>query len=379
MKKFMYLAVLAGVALVGCTKNERTTELIDSQKEITFTAPVVTPVTKADYYTTNNLGTNSVSFDVFGWYCEGTGLFDPTTAVPYMGTGSGDEITSPVTVSYHSGNKDDINSGTAGYWAPTTPYYWPKNGKLTFSAYAPSSAKSDATSLVDNKKTGLKFTAYTVKDLANQYDLLYSKRTFDRTSSTEGDNSDYYDGVELTFCHALSAIEPIIVSASSASVIRIKEISLQNVYNKGDFNQNMTNGKDDANTARTWTAYSGAETSYTLFSTSEESEYYVATTTATAVTNCKNAILLPQDLNHSGDTGNKVKIVVKYQIKHGDAYLDQEFAQELAGLTDTGLNTVNAWEIGKRYIYTLHFGLNDIYFAPIVEDWKDVNVTVPTI
>lgn len=379
MKKNLFLAALAGVALVGCAKNEVAQVTDDSQKEISFAAPVVAPVTKADYYTTENLGTGTVSFNVFGWYCEGSGTFDPSSAVPYMGTGTADEINSPVTVSYTSGNKDDVNTGTNGYWAPTTPYYWPKNGKLTFSAYAPASASSHGT-LSDNRATGLKFTNYQVQDIDAQYDLLYSLRTFDRTSSTEGtNNDDIYDGVELTFCHALSAIEPIKVSATAANVIRITEISLQNVYNKGGFNQNMTNGHDDENSARAWTAYSGEEASYTLFSTSTESEYYTVTTTSAAVTSCKNAILLPQALDHSSDTGNKVKIVVKYQIKHGDAYLDQEFTQELAGLNDSSSNPVNNWEISKRYTYQLHFGLNDIYFAPIVEDWTNVTMTDITI
>ena len=70
-----------------------------------------------------------------------------------------------------------------------------------------------------------------------------------------------------------------------------------------------------------------------------------------------------------------MKIVVKYQIKHGDAYLDQEFTQELAGLNDSSSNPVNNWEISKRYTYQLHFGLNDIYFAPKVENWTDVTMS----
>lgn len=373
MKKNFFLAALAGVALVGCAKNEVAQVTDDSQREITFAAPVVAPVTKAGYYTTDNLGTGSVSFNVFGWYCEGSGTFDPSSAVPYMGTGTGDEITSPVTVSYNSGNKDDINTGTAGYWAPTTPYYWPKNGKLTFSAYAPASASSHGT-LLDNRATGLKFTNYQVQAIDAQYDLLYSLRTFDRTSSTEGTNDDRYDGVELTFCHALSAIEPIKVYTKGAG-IRIKEINLKNVYNTGSFSQNMTSGHDDTNTLRAWTSLSN-EVEYCLFKAASEAEYYTVTNTSSPVTNCKNAIVMPQELNHST---NKVTIEVKYQIQHGSYYLDQVFTQELDGLTDTGSNVVNSWNIGKRYTYTLCFDLNDIYFAPKVEDWADVTMGDITI
>lgn len=374
MKKNLFLAALAGVALVGCAKNEVAQVTDDSQKEISFAAPVVAPVTKADYYTTENLGTGSVAFNVFGWYCEGSGEFDPSGAVPYMGTGTGDEIDSPVTVSYNSGNKDDINSGTAGYWAPTTPYYWPKNGKLTFSAYAPASASSHG-KLSDNRATGLKFTNYQVQDIDAQYDLLYSLRTFDRTSSTEGtNNDDIYDGVELTFCHALSAIEPIKVSTNGAG-IRIKEINLKNVYNTGSFSQNMTSGHDDGNTARAWTPGSN-EVDYCLFKAANEAEYYTVSNASSPVTNCKNAIVMPQALNHST---NNVTIEVKYQIQHGSDYLDQVFTKELNGLTDKSSNVVASWNIGMRYTYTLVFDLNDIYFAPQVEVWKDVTMGDITI
>ena len=377
MKKNLFLAALAGVALVGCAKNEVAQVTDDSQREISFAAPVVAPVTKADYYTTENLGTGSVAFNVFGWYCEGSGEFDSSGAVPYMGTGTGtgDEIDSPVTVSYNSGNKDDINSGTAGYWAPTTPYYWPKNGKLTFSAYAPASASSHG-KLSDNRATGLKFTNYQVQDIDAQYDLLYSLRTFDRTSSTEGTNNDIYDGVELTFCHALSAIEPIKVYTNGAG-IRIKEINLKNVYNTGSFSQNMTSGHDDANEDRAWTSWDN-EVDYCLFKAASDAEYYTVTNTSSPVTKCKNAIVMPQALNHS-TTNNKVTIEVKYQIQHGSAYLDQVFTQELNGLTDTSSNVVASWNIGMRYTYTLVFDLNDIYFAPQVEVWDDVTMGGITI
>lgn len=375
MKKNLFLAALAGVALVGCAKNEVAQVTDDSQREISFAAPVVTPVTKAGYYTTENLGTGTVSFNVFGWYCEGSGTFDPSSAVPYMGTGTADEIKSPVTVSYNSGNKDDVNTGTTGYWAPTTSYYWPKNGKLTFSAYAPAFASSHG-KLSDNRATGLMFTNYQVQDIDDQYDLLYSLRTFDRTSSTEGTNiDDIYDGVELTFCHALSAIEPIKVYTKNGAGIRIKEINLKNVYNTGSFSQNMISGHDDTNTARAWTPGSN-EVDYCLFKAANEAEYYTVSNASSPVTNCKNAIVMPQALNHST---NKVTIEVKYQIQHGLAYLDQVFTQELNGLYDTSSNVVASWNIGMRYTYTLVFDLNDIYFAPQVEVWKDVTMADITI
>jgi len=42
--------------------------------------------------------------------------------------------------------------------------------------------------------------------------------------------------------------------------------------------------------------------------------------------------------------------------------------------TGDGATTVAAWEIGKRYTYTIVFALEEIYFDPAVTDWVDVAV-----
>lgn len=46
--------------------------------------------------------------------------------------------------------------------------------------------------------------------------------------------------------------------------------------------------------------------------------------------------------------------------------------------TDPDSITVNSWEAGKRYIYTIIIGMEEIKFAPtIVTDWSDVTIDVP--
>jgi hypothetical protein len=45
------------------------------------------------------------------------------------------------------------------------------------------------------------------------------------------------------------------------------------------------------------------------------------------------------------------------------------------GYFTDGTNNISAWEMGKKYTYTIEVGLNEIYFDPRVEAWTPVEVT----
>ena len=369
MKKNLFLAALAGVALVGCAKNEVAQVTDDSQKEISFAAPVVAPVTKADYVTNTSISTNpsGFTFSVWGWYCEGEGTFASATAKFYMGlaTDSGVEVTYDNT----------INDGTngSGAWKPATAYYWPKNGKLSFSAYSPTAAKSDGTFRAD-AATGINITNYTVKGLDEQYDLLFSDRAYDKTTSTGGSN-DTYDGVDIEFNHALAAIEikARLEADYGTDIIKVTKITLTNVNSHGTFKQNYVNGYYSTGTPAAWISQTNP-VSYELFNGSENVIYNSGT--PQAITGCKNAIILPQEITYSTPgLSTNTQLIVEYQIKHGSSYLNQKVSQDLHslnGMKDSTPVTVTSWEIGKRYTYNLVFGLEEVYFAPDVNIWEDV-------
>lgn len=370
MKKNLFLAALAGVALVGCAKNEVAQVTDDSQKEISFAAPVVAPVTKADYVTNMSISTDpsGFTFSVWGWYCEGEGTFDPTTAQFYMGLATD----SGVDVSYDSSINDGKTDGS-GAWKPYTAYYWPKNGKLSFSAYSPTAANSDGTFRAD-AATGINITNYTVKGLDEQYDLLFSDRIYDKTTSTDGTNNTY-DGVDITFNHALAAIEikARLEADYGADIIKVKKITLTNVNSKGTFKQNFVNGYYSTSTPAAWSSPT-TPVSYDLFNGSENVIYNSGT--PQPITGCKNAIILPQPITYSTPGLNtNTQLIVEYQIKHGSTYLDQQVSQDLYslnGMKESTSVTVKSWEIGKRYTYNLVFGLEEVYFAPEVNSWEDV-------
>ncbi len=367
MKKSLFLAALAVVAMASCTKNELKGPSKGTEAEISF-QPVVANATKASYITNESIAptgspkSSDFKFSVFAWYTKGdmTASTTESGATAYM---------SNVEVSYNAGIDDGTTNGS-GAWAPSTKYYWPKNGKLSFDAYAPSSASTDATTIKSDVSKGLQIEGYTVKDLGAQYDLLFSTRVKNQVSSTAGTNTDY-DGVDIAFKHALSAIEVTAkTNANYSDAIRLDKITILNAYTKGNFSQGMS----DANTVGTpaWDNQN-TETDYVLYTGSQTLSTTPLTSTTSPVA-ISNAILLPQDLAHTGGSTNHVSIKVDYSIKHGSSYLNQTQTFDLSTCKDASENTLIKWEIGKKYTYNFIFSLEEIYFAPSVENWTEVTV-----
>lgn len=366
MKKTVFIAALAVVAMASCTKNELKVPSTGTDAVISF-QPVVANATKATYLETANMKTKCTEFGVFAWYGEPNLATSGSAATAYMDN---------VKVAYDSGKDDDTDG--SGAWKPAQNYYWPKNGTLSFDAYAPASAHAETPGAGTGKVTstaanGLKIENYTVADLAGQYDLLYSTRTQDKTTSTGGTNNTY-DGVDIAFKHALAAIEVTAKTDKDYSgAIKLKKITILNAYSKGTFNQNMDNATTEGTAA--WSGQS-TETPYELFKNDSGVELTQTALTSTTPNPIRNAILLPQEFIHSG--GNKVSIRVDYTIKHGTAELAQYYVVDLSSTSGhVGSDpsaSLSAWEIGKKYTYNFIFSLDEVYFAPSVENWTPVTV-----
>ena len=357
MKKSLLFAALAVVAMASCTKNELKVPSTGSDAVISF-QPVVANATKATYLTTDNMDEKCTEFGVFAWYGEPT-LVAGGSATAYMDN---------VTVTYDS-SKDDTTNGI-GAWKPAQNYYWPKNGTLSFDAYAPASAHATTPGLGTGKvksiaNKGLKIENYTVAELANQYDLLYSTRTLNKSKSTDGTNNTY-DGVDIAFKHALSAIEVTAKTDKDYSgAIKLTKITILNAQNKGEFNQNMNDAVTEGTPA--W-SNNDTEVDYELFSGDQALSMTPLTSLTTPA--ISNAILLPQSFAHATNT---VSIKVDYSIKHGSSYLPQTQTFALSATTVSSAPQTG-WEMGKRYTYNFIFSLEDIYFAPSVTDWTEVTV-----
>ena len=367
MKKSLLFAALAVVAMASCTKNELKVPSNGSDAVISF-QPVVANATKATYLTTTNMKDECTKFGVFAWYAEPT-LVAGSSATTYMDN---------VTVTYDS-LKDDTTNGS-GAWKPDQNYYWPKNGTLSFDAYAPASAHASTPGAGTGKvnstaANGLEIENYTVAALANQYDLLYSTRTLNKSKSTDGTNATY-DGVDIAFKHALAAIEVTAKTAADYGIgaIKLNKVSILYAYNNGNFSQGMTDAItedtpvwDNQNNEVEYVLYDAGST---LSNGADLSQTPLTSLTSPAIS---NAILLPQDFIHTSGSGNHVSIKVDYSINGTTDYLAQTQTFKL-NTTTVGSTPQTGWEMGKKYTYNFIFTLEDIYFAPSVTDWTEVTV-----
>ena len=339
MKKLFFIAAIAGVALVSCTKNE--VAPIAQQDEITFLSPVVGPQTKVFGEIGATYNTEE-SFDV--WCVYNTG-----------------DITEWGGTAYFSDVEAAYDAGLVG-WALSPKYYWPATGKLSFVALSPS--LTNATTY-DNAN-GFQITANWSQG-ANQnaiVDLMYSEPEFNCQKASyvnaDNDNDDdsgkyKYNGVDIIFKHALSYIVFEVKTTadySASTEFRLNTITLSGVYTTGTFNQKA---------ADPWTEdTSGATGEYVAYTNDSGLEFGNSAVAAPAAAT-KEIILLPQAL-----VAGQQKITINYQIStdNGTTWIDQ--VQEV----DIKNATVEAWEMGKKYTYTLSIGMQEILLDPAVTAWE---------
>ena len=369
MKKIALLAVMSFAALAACTKNETAPSVTD-QQEITFASPIMSPATKAATEIADNFPKEN-DFAVFAHYYE-SGYITLAEGIQYMDN---------VRVTYGA------TPGTNGSWGSNPAYYWPKGGSLTFAAYAPymsTGATYDA--------TGIHFSDYQIADLAEeQVDLLFSERAYDQTSADQTDPNPYYYGVQINFLHALSSIkfkvamDPTLADSALDYVFVVTKIDVLNAYSKGNFNQNLTDGPNNKTpdaASGDWFDYQD-ETDYVAYNDATAGISLTNAEVKETVTgdNATNLILLPQKMKHGSalDATDEVKVQVTYKMRHKE----MEAEEYITTVNEVSLNSstsVKEWLRGKRYVYTLTLGLEEIRFAPKVEPWVQQTVTdLPTI
>lgn len=351
-KTLLMMAVAAGAMLTGCVKNETANGGAVSGSKISFEAPAVTGITRAALVP-GEIGTGydqGEHFSVYALYfANGT----------YTNFNAGTLYMNKVETAYEE---------TDNYWdsenAGGQAYYWPNKGSLTFAAYSPTGAANDCT--VAWGAAGFTFTNFTVQsEPAKHYDLLFSERAYNKTQSAAS-STTYKGGVDITFKHALSSVvfKAKLGDTYEGHTIKLKNITLKNTFTTGTFNQGLV----DENNAVTTTAaaWSGQNTENTAGYVAFNGAEVIASTTAAEPTGATRLIVLPQELAHDG--ANNVTIDVTYSINNGTSEIDQTATIDV---TDPEYD-LTEFEIGKRYTFTLIFGLDKITFSPEVDPWEDV-------
>lgn len=370
MRKSLLIAAMTGLALVGCTESDLD-KSVKSESVITFAAPILSNQTKApvtgEQVTKYDTDEN---FSVYAVYHEG--------AYVNSTSGNANVYFSNVDAGYNSTAKCwDTQSGNGG-----KDYYWPKKdgAKLTFQAYSPTETTGTIGWTAAN---GFTLTDFTVQALtANQYDLMFSKRTYNKTSNTGGTSYvDPTDAVDINFQHALSSIvfKAAKDAAYDGTTIKLKQITLLNVYSKGDYTQGLND--DATNTFQSgYPKWEGQETE-TSYIAYQNASLEITATAAPYHDAINNAvILLPQAFDHTAATSKTVQVQIDYSIKTASgSEIEQTNIVDLVSgnngdyFTD-GTNDIEGWEIGKKYTYNIIFSFNKIYFSPEVENWTPVTV-----
>ena len=366
MKKLFFIAAIASAALVGCTKNELAPSVTE-QQEISFANPVMSPATKvaevANDYST------SLHFGVWAHF------YDQTTDLSKYTTFAGGEV-------YMNNVEVEYVDGVKGWKNATTPYFWPKNGSLTFIAYSPYGATGAG---VD--ANGIKFTNYVVGDASDQDDLLFSERAYDKKAVDQPTSAaDPYAGVQLNFKHALSSIMFKVKAAGNypGHTLKVIKVEILNAYSKGTFSQGLgdngtavtadpaTNpGWSGQSSERTYVAYDNT-TGIELHPTNVK---FLHSGSIAATDNTTDLILLPQPLKHTGTSEVVVKVTYTLQNDDMSSPIKQVGEIKLAtGNAGGYFAGIESWQRGKRYIYTISVGLDEIYFDPIVTGWDPITV-----
>lgn len=351
-KTLLMMAVAAGAMLTGCVKNETANGGAVSGSKISFEAPAVTGITRAALVPGEmvNPYDQGEHFSVYALYfANGT----------YMNFDDGTLYMDDVETAYNAGGQYWDSESVPGGQA----YYWPKKGSLTFAAYSPSGAAEDCS--VAWGAAGFTFTGFTVQDdPADHYDLMFSERAYNKTQSAASSTA-YKGGVDITFKHALSSVvfKTKLGDTYEGHTITLKNITLKNTFTTGTFNQGLVDENNAVTTAAAWTGQKTENTAgYVAFN---GTEVITSTTDAVEPAGATRLIVLPQELAHDG--AKHVTIDVTYSVDSGGLEYDATKTIDITqgyGLTE--------FEIGKRYTFTLIFGLDEITFSPDVDEWEDV-------
>lgn len=354
MKKLFYFAA-AAVALAACAKNEVIPVNSGENQEITFN---VAPKTKADpqAFSTDNV------FASWAYYL-------PKGTTGTVTNWSEDWTVRKGAKAYISGSEISCNNGV---WKnATTSYYWPKDGQLTFFAYSLNRGDLNLTHseghsypiLCHNDENAYGINA--IIDLSENpnLDLLVAEIAADKTH-----NEDFHNlnGVPTLFKHKFSRVQFAVKKKENynGASIKLNSITFNKVVSVGTYCQ--YNREDGKNTFTKDYYKEGDVRSSAVYTTSvfevksKDDFKLVPETTETKY------IYMPQKFSGVTEADKIATIAVTYTVTYKD------------GIVETYTRTINvkdifdSWEMGKKYTFNLIFSLNEITWAPVVQDWEPV-------
>lgn len=311
MRNRVFILILGAVLASACVKST-----IDLQDRSIAFAPVASKATKAIIQGTTY--PTSESFKVNA-YLDGTDAYFQNQTASY--------------------------SSSLHLWETETSQYWPLDGSLTFYAYSPATASG-----ISISADGVSATDYTIQTSAQMTtDLCYA-------SATVGDCSAHPESVPLQFSHALSQVVFRVKAAAYYSnaqrtvTLSMTSLSLSGIYSVGDFADGAWENQ-------------GSEHSYTLSNSSTTLTYNQSNEPETTLV-C-SYLFLPQEF------GSNAALNVGYTVVQ--TVSGSNYTLENSPVTIPLSGNITQWEPGKKYIYTLNIGMNNVItFTAAAVGWQDV-------
>lgn len=328
MKKYFFI-LAAAAALAACAKNEVTPVLSQENTEIAYN---VAPKTKADpdAFPTTNV------FASWAYYLPNGKNWDANS-------NDAKEYIVNSTISHQT---------TANVWKNAdNTYYWPKEGKLTFFAYSLNKGDLNGASIHCAHNNGITGTI-DLKTNKNT-DFLVAEIAKDKTAN---ETVYGFNGVPTLFKHKLSKIVCNVKTEADYAnkVFDLKSIKFTGISYDGTYGQLPTEAFATGSNKDTQIYTSATQTLTSTFQpiATKDVEIYV-----------------PQEF-----TDATAKIVVDYTIttKVPGGATHVELCNFELNLKD---KFTDGWKMGKKYTINLTFKLNEILWAPAVEDWTDGTTT----
>lgn len=323
MYKKLILAAAVVATLAGCAKSE-INPVVEPDLEITYQA-VLNPRTKAGELVFN---TNNV-FQSFAYYLPKGKTWTDNKA-------DASSFINGATISYNS---------TDNVWKDASnAYYWPKKGSLTFLSWTLDKNTLEGATVTCDKNEGIKVDGFDVSE--HQDTLMVAEVAANKTANESFNN---FTGVPTLFKHKLCKVKCIVAADENnpaGTVITVNSLTFGDIVKKGTYVQLPVDK---------WTLSEVADDKEIVTFTFADNEIAVSEKTVSNV-----PLFIPQSFTERNI------ITLEYSVKD-NAGITTDYTQTVALNNENIFKT--GWEQNKYYTLTITIKLDEILWAPGVEDW----------
>ena len=363
MKKVLFFALAAGVALVACTKNE--VKPVNVDQEITYQ----TISTKGGASAMNEAN----HFISYAYFLEKDKKWDADNK-------DASEYINAAEIYHH----DQPNC-----WKAKDTYYWPKQGSLTFFAWSTNNASPSVSAWDTNNESpsliscsianGIEVSSYDITANKN-VDFLVAEIVKDQTqNTTQVDGKTWAKGVPTVFKHTLSKLAFQVQTVNGSGDAKdytnesikftVNSITLKSVKNKRAYAQTWSKDASDpvpSPSGHVWSDIEGTTVhiDVPVFHGTEN-----VTKDAKTLQKTDYEIVIPQEFETDDSLEIQYDITTSYATTPVVEHVTQTV--KLSDVYPSG------WEVNKSYTLLIKLSVNEIYWAPTVEEWTPTGSTEP--